>query len=317
MDNTIIQQGSFTSTGEAKILDLRSDVDWMEVINDSQFATTQTPGRGIKFEWQRGLAAGAAYEYFKTDATDVVNATKILTGGFSLIPKGASPIITGTTITKNITPVCTAANHGFSNGDTVLFTNMTNMVQLPLILFSIGSVTTNTFTLPFFSTNGANFVAETAFKVQAFPDFSFKPSENFVAAITKGTQTIVTLTAQAPHVNFNVGGQLRFNVPEVFGMQEINTQIGTIIAIDEPTNNYIVDIDSTAFSDFAYPSAAAFPYTTATVTDIGTVANNSLDATSNLAFIGMELGAGINGPAGSSADKIFWKAGKSFSVTNE
>lgn len=317
MDNTIIQQGSFSSTGQAEILDIRSDVDWMEVINDTQFATTQTPGRGIKFEWQRGLAAGAAYEYLKTDATDVVNATKVLTGGFTLIPKGASPIITGTTITKAFPAVCTAANHGFSNGDTVLFKNMTNMVQLPLILFSVGNVTTNTFELSFFDTNTANFVAETAFEVQAFPDFNFKPSENFIAEITKGTQTVVTLTASAPHVDFNVGGQLRFNVPEVFGMQEINQQLGTIISLDRPTNTYTVAIDSTSFSDFAYPSAAAFPYTTATVTDIGSVANNSLDATSNLAFIGMELGAGVNGPAGSSGDKIFWKAGKSFSVSNQ
>ena len=317
MDNTIIQQGSFISTGEAEILDIRSDIDWMEVINDTQFATTQTPGRGIKFEWQRGLAPGAAYEYLKTDATDVVNATKVLTGGFTLIPKGSSGPITGTTITKAGPPVCTAANHGFSNGDLVLFTNLTNMVQLPLILFTIRNVTTNTFELTFFDTNTANFTAETAFEVEAFPDFAFKPSVNFISKITKGTTTQVQLTATAPHIDFNVGGELRFGVPAAYGMQEINNQLGEILSIDTATNTYTVAIDSSSFSDFAFPASSAFPSSKAIVTEIGSVSNNSLSATSNLEFIGMELGSGANGPAGSTDDLIFWKAGKSFSVTNQ
>ena len=316
MDNTIIQQGNFTSTGEAEILDIRSDVDWMEVINDTQFATTQTPGRGVKFEWQRGLAPAASWVYAKENASNALIANKVLKGGFTLIPKGPGLKITGTTITKASPPVCTATAHGLSDGDLVLLTNLTNMVQLPLILFSIGNVTTNTFELIFFDTNTANFVAETAFEVQSFPDFTFRPSLNFISKITKGTTTQVQLTATAPHIDFNIGGQLRFGIPAPYGMQEINNLLGEILSIDTATNTYTVAIDSSSFSDFAFPSSLAFPSSKAIVTDIGTSANNSLDATDNLAFIGMELSAGINGPAGSSGDKIFWKAGKSFSVTN-
>ena len=33
MNGTILQQGSFTSDGTAKTLDIRSDVDWMQVLN--------------------------------------------------------------------------------------------------------------------------------------------------------------------------------------------------------------------------------------------------------------------------------------------
>lgn len=317
MDNTIIQQGSFTSTGEAKILDIRSDVDWMEVINDTQFATTQTPGRGIKFEWQRELGAGAAYEYLKTDATNVVNATKILSGGFTLFPKSPSTLVAGTTITKAAPPVCTANNHGLSNGDLVDLSSLTNMPQLGVILFSIGNVTTNTFELSFFNTNTANFVAETSFNVRRFPEFDFKPALNWISSITKGATTQVQLTANAPHLEYEIGSLFRFTIPSEFGMQEINDQLGEILSIDTVTNTYTVAIDSTSFSDFAYPLAASFPSSVAIITAIGSVANNSLDATSNLAFIGMELSAGINSPAGSSGDRIFWKAGKSFSVTNE
>ena len=317
MDNTIIQQGSFTSTGEAEILDIRSDVDWMEVRNDTQFATTQTPGRGIKFEWQRGLAPGAAYEYLKTDATDVVNATKILTGGFTLLPIGEGPLVAGTTNTKASPPVCTAANHGLSNGELVDLSSLTNMPQLGVILFTVGNVTTNTFELSFFDTNTANFVVETSFNVRSFPEFDFKPALNWISSITKGTTTQVQLTARAPHLEYAVGSLFRFTVPTVFGMKEIDDQLGEILSIDTATNTYTVAIDSSSFSDFAFPASSAFPSSKAIVTEIGSVSNNSLSATSNLDFIGMELGSGVNGPAGSTDDLIFWKAGKSFSVTNE
>ena len=319
MDNTIIQQGRFISTGEAEILDLRSDVDWMNTINFTVAGTDKTIPEGVQFEWRRGMPQGSGIVIQKSNSANANNLIRtIQTGfGFTLIPKGASAITTGTTITKAGPPVCTAANHGFSDGDLVLFTNLTNMVQLPLILFTIGNTSTNTFELTFFDTNTANFVAETAFEVQSFPDFAFKPSVNFISKITKGSTTQVQLTATAPHIDFNVGGQLRFGVPAAYGMQEINNLLGEILSIDTATNTYTVAIDSSSFSDFAFPASSAFPSSKAIVTEIGSVSNNSLSATSNLEFIGMELGSGANGPAGSTDDLIFWKAGKSFSVTNQ
>lgn len=317
MDNTIIQQGKFTSNGEAKILDLRSDVDWMTVINDTQFALGNVEVRGIEYKWQRGLAPNEGWMYEKLDVTNTVGATKITTNGFTLFPKGGSALVSGTTITKASPPVCTAANHGFSNGDLVDLSSLTNMPQLGVILFSIGNVTTNTFELIFFDTNTANFVVETSFNVRTFPEFDFKPSLNWISSITKGTTTQVQLTAKAPHLEYEIGSLFRFTIPSVFGMPEINDELGEILSIDTATNTYTVAIDSTSFTDFAYPSSAAFPFSMALITAIGSVSNNSLDATDNLAFIGMELGAGIFGPAGRNNDVMYWKAGKSFSVLNE
>ena len=42
MDNTIIQQGMFTSTGSSVTVNLRSDVDWMMVYNTTEAAASQT-----------------------------------------------------------------------------------------------------------------------------------------------------------------------------------------------------------------------------------------------------------------------------------
>lgn len=317
MDNTIIQQGKFTSDGKAKILDLRSDVDWMTVINDTQFATTQTPGRGVKFEWQRGLAPAEGWEWQKSAAGNEISALKITTKGFTLLPAQGSANITGTTITKAAPPVCTAANHGFSDGDLVIITESALMPQVNVILFEIGSVTTNTFELIFFDTNTANFTAETSFKVHTVPEFDFKPALNFISKITKGTTTQVQLTARAPNREYTVGSVFRFGIPVAFGMPEINNLEGEILSIDTATNTYTVDIDSFSFTDFAYPAASAYPSSVPIITVIGSNANTSTDAVDNLEFIGMKLGEGINGPGGSIDDVIYWKAGKSFSVLNE
>jgi hypothetical protein len=40
MDNTIMQQGSFKSTGANKILKIRSGIDWFRVVNITQAAAT-------------------------------------------------------------------------------------------------------------------------------------------------------------------------------------------------------------------------------------------------------------------------------------
>ena len=161
MDGTIIQQGRFTSDGTSKLIEVRAGIDWMVVENETQWATTQNPGRGVKFEWQRGLPDGHALEYTKQDLNNTLQAEKITSGGFTVIENSTLKIsapVTGTTITKASPPVCTATAHGFSNGDLVVLSNLTNMPQLGgSVLFSIGNVSANNFQLTYFNTNTANF----------------------------------------------------------------------------------------------------------------------------------------------------------------
>ncbi len=320
MDNTILQQGSFTSDGAEKTLNIRSDVDWMEVINFTQMATQQTPGRGVRFDWQRGLAVGAAIEQTKADGADTLQGETITTGGFILedgIFNSGVPI-TGTTITKASPPVCTAANHGLQNNDVVLFTNLTNMPQLNGAFFTVGSVTTNTFELPYFDTNTANFTAETAFTVRKLDSQEWDVQGSVISAVTKGATTQIQFTQAIGNGFTAVDQVIKFIVTSPFGMTQLNGLQGTILSINTSTNTYTVDIDSSSFTDFAWPSSSSLPFTIPQGIGVGTVSGTSLaDATNNVALLGMRLGAGVDGPAGSSNDVIFWKAGKSFSVTNE
>jgi hypothetical protein len=113
---------------------------------------------------------------------------------------------------------------------------------------------------------------------------------------------------------FSVDEVVRFIVPSDFGMTQLDNLTGKITAVNTTTNTITVDIDSSAFTAFAWPAASSAPLNFAQVVPVGIDGSNSVsDATDNVSFIGMELGAGADGPAGSSSDVIYWRAGKAFS----
>lgn len=314
MDGTIIQQGSFTSDGTVKELDIRSDVDWMEVWNYTQMATQDTPGVGVQFYWQRGMAAGTGIEITKADGGDALQGEVMTSGGFTLLPKTLPGPVTGTTITKAGPPVCTAAGHGFSNGDLVVFSSLTEMPQIALVAFTIGSVTTNTFELSYFDTNTANFTAESAFTVRKIDPFMWNTAWNNITAVTTGTTTQIQLAAATTETLYAVGDVLTFSVPSEYGMTQLDGVSAEVLSYVSATNTYTVDLDSTGFTAFAWPAASAVPLRLPTVRVVGSNSTSPNDAVYNTGILGMELGAGIDGPAGASSDVIYWKAGKSFNV---
>jgi hypothetical protein len=315
MTLTTILQGSFTSDGTAKKLNIRSDVDWMEVINYTQAATTQTTGRGVEFRWQRGMAAGTGIMHTKQDSANALDLETLSSGGFTLLdtsPQTPGAAVTGTTITKAGPPVCTATSHGYSNGDIVRIINSDNMGQLNGVEFTIASVATNTFTLAYIDTNTANFTASTSFTVRKIPnDFIYAPRARTVTAVTTGTTTEIQMAVTH---GLSIGEVVSFNVPDVWGMTQLSGLSGEITAINTTTNTITVDIDSSAFTAFAWPAASSSPLSFAEVIPFGDAGAVTAGATDNVSVIGMELGAGADGPAGSSSDVIYWRAGKSFSV---
>lgn len=319
---TVIQQGRFTSTGNARDLEIRSDVDWIEVINDTQWSTTQTPGRGVKFFWQRGLANGSAWEWTKADGADTLQAEKVTSGGFTLIDtSNTTPEAqqTGTTITKAAPAVCTVTGHGYSTGDVVRIYNSDNMEQINGLQFSITVTGVNTFTLTNLDTNTANFTASTSFNVRRIPfQPIYSPRNRVITDISQASQAIVTFAVEH---NFQVGDLLVFRGLDDFGMTELENLRGEVVATGAAdgngfTNTVTVDIDTSSFTAFAYPAATAAPLTHPQATPFGDESSVLVGATTNVSFIGMRLGSGIDGPAGSNNDVIYWRAGKSELVSN-
>ena len=330
MDNTIIQQGRFTSNGSTKTIQIRSDVDWMRVYNITQAAAAQTNAIGVEYYWQRGFPAGAMWEYKKSNAANATNlSVYATTGGFTLVDTSLSPLgplnATVTAVSNAAIPVVSnSGTNGLVAGDVVRLTNIAGAQQLGGMDFTVGynTLTGGTFSLDYM----AQIVAGTTGSWRKINWQSlFYPRRRFVTKITQAAQAVVTMSVTH---GYQIGQVVRMVVPEAFGMVEMNGLQGTIVAIDTTTttgNSITLNIDSSAFTAFAFPLTGAVPFTYAEVVPVGEDTADALaqgqdilsDATVNTGYIGMSMAAGANSPAGSNADVIYWVAGKSFSVDNQ
>ena len=123
MSSTIIQQGRFTSDGTAKTLDIRSDIDWMEIYNSTVADDdTQTTAVGVQYYWQRGMATDSGIEYKKSNAANAAQLTTLLaSGGFTLLDTSSQ--VPGT-LNATITAISNAAVPVVSNSGMVYLLEM-------------------------------------------------------------------------------------------------------------------------------------------------------------------------------------------------
>lgn len=323
-------QGSFTSDGTTKILQIRADVDWMYVYNTTIAAANQTTAVGVKFYWQRGFPQGAMWAMFKSNAANAANLDQYLTtNGFSLVNNTINvpgPSIALSAISNATPPVVSTANtSGLSNGDTVRIFNTTGGQQLGGLDFTIGALSANTsFTLAY----GPTIVAATTGTYRRIPyDPYFYPPTRVISKISQDTQAIVTLTVTH---NFTIGQRIRFVIPTVtaaaYGMTELNLVEATIVDINQAdddgvTNTITVDVDTTGFTAFAWPLTADPIHTPAQVVPVGENTAQAIasgtdilgDSERNIGFIGIALTGGANCPGGANGNVMYWVAGKSFS----
>jgi len=331
----IIQQGRFTADGNAKTLQIRSDVDYMKVINYTQWATQQATGRGVAFEWYRGLSAGYGFETKKTNSTDALNGVLITSGGFTLVDSSVQS--TGT-VNATVTAISNAAipvvsnsgTNGLLAGDVVRIINVSGSDQLGGFDFTVGNntLTSGTFSLDYKSQVTAG---TTGSWVKIPFDPIYYPRRRYISKITQASQAVVTLTVT--HGYF-IGQVVKLRVPDVFGMVEMNDLYATIVNINTTAasgNTVTLNVDSSAFTAFAWPAAGATPFDAAEMIPVGedtayALSNTSSspnaqnilsDATINTAYIGMILAGGAQSPAGSASDVIYWQACKVFSVDNQ
>jgi len=323
MDGTVIQQGKFTSDGSSKFLNIRSDVDWMEIINYTQSATTQTTGRGVMFRWQRGMADAAGIMYTKQDSANALDLEVITAGGFTLLDTSDKTLgalnATGSGVTAASPAVVSATSTaGLAAGDVVRMYNVAGMQQIAGMDFTLGTVTTNTsFQLVHLDASGFAAAGTTcSFRKVPFQPM-FYPRARYITKVTKAASAVITLSVTH---GYNVDDVVKFVVPSEFGMVELDGVQGKVTAISTANNTITVNVDSTAFTTFAFPTSAiaAAGVTFAQVIPVGSEGTNSVEAaTDNVDYIGMSLGAGADAPAGSSSDVIYWRAGKSLIVDNE
>lgn len=318
MDGTIIQQGFFTANGAAVTLNVRSGVDWVEIINFTQIQAAAAD-TGYKFEWQLGMPNGIGIESQSNGASTAVNLVPTAANNFVLIdsslnPNGPAVVVAGSTNATR--PVVTANIAGLSDGDVVRLINVPGQLNLSGYDFSIDAVGGGTFRIANTLANAPGAAGTGGFYRRIAFDPIFYPRHRSIVNISQAAQAVVTTSVDH---GYTVGQELRMRVPAAFGMIEMDNLEVDVVAITAET--FTINVDSTGFTAFHFPLAAAIPFTPALVVPIGEEANalnsdpNLLnDATVNTAFIGIKLAAGQDSPAGQNGDLIFWKVGKSFNT---
>ena len=379
MDGTILGQGTFVASSanlanpntgvasigqsNATIIQIPSGADWLRVFNYTQFGTVGAAGGayfngtanadvGVEFWWQRGMAAGTGIVKYKASASAVLSGDTLVSGGFTLYdPSGQSvgsqpllgaPVAT-TASTNSTRPAVThTADSSVIVGSVVRMSN-TAQTDVNGVDMVVGTVTDSTHFTLLTATNALatapGAIGGAGFYRVVNTNPLFYPRRRFVTNITQAVNAQVSTTI--PHA-LTPGQEIRFNIPAVSGMIQLNpnplnnyyptgTTTSAIVLTVVDDYNFTINIDTTAYTAFTFPTAAQVPCTFPQAVPVGentavALANNVNvlgDAEENQAAINIVLGTGIGtttiaGPAGTvgdptTGDMIYWKAGRSFS----
>ncbi len=334
---TILTGDSFTSTGAGKKIPLPSSADYMRVVNMTQLPLAPATPVVVVSEWfgpKFGVGASAANDgirWKKSANTSVMNldtfATSTASNGFTYVTsapvveaQSANPI---TAITAASPGVVTQTNT-YSNGDILQFYSTTGMLQLGGMNFQISSASGSGYTL--IGLRAAGFAAPgTAGYTRRVSKFAaVEPQFLYITEITQATQAVVR-TSVDPSQYYVVGMKIHFSIPYSFGMYQMNQLTGTIVAVSAANYTVTVDIDSSAFSAFAFPASASSPtaqlFATFAPAGASTQFNPVTQVQTGYDFqfqpfrTGeftpyMFLSGGAQSPAGAASDVINWMAYK-------
>lgn len=368
MDGTILGQGIITAPStiiNQKIM-IPSAADWVRVMNYTQFGVGPTAATnvGLEFFWQRGMANGSAIVKYYVGSqganASVISGDLITTGGFTIydpsgLQAGSQPLVgnpVATTASTNVTRpvVSTGSTAGLSVGSVVRLSK-TAQTNINGIDFVVGAVTLNTsFTLLTASNalaTAPGAIGGAGFYSIVYNPPLFYPVRKVIVQITQSA-TAAQVSTSTEH-SLTVGQAIRFNIPAVSGMIQLNPTITNGYLVCTVTSivdayNFTIDTNTASFTAFTFPTIGQEPASVPTYEPIGMnsatalAANNSLypqyqglnvnnanngvfaDATINTGFYGMILGTGgtgailaaaITGPAGTAAsDVLYWKCGK-------
>jgi hypothetical protein len=264
-------------------------------------------------EWQSNWTTNQGIATYITSGGTTLNQAAVTTNGISIYDGSQGftlgPNITGTTITQANPAVATATAHGLQTGDQVIFNNLAVMKQIGGIPFTVTVTGANTFTIPINTSGFA--AAETAFTInKILVNNLYFPNTLVITGITQANPMVVTTSTNH---NLKVGQQVRFRIPAVFGMQQLNVGpnnslygLQGVISAVTSTTFTIATVNSTSFTAFVWPVVGKVPFTPAQAIPVGSgptpitvtpalVYNDDLlvDAVTNIQFKGITIGTSI------------------------
>jgi len=336
MPFTITTGGSFTSTGVGVKILLPSSADYFQTWNITQLPLAPATGVVVRAEWfgpKFGLGQTAKNDGIRWKKTNSVNAIEVDTFGTTTASDGFTYVSINPTIENqstnpitaitNASPAVVTHTQTYSEGDILQFYGTTGMLQIAGMNFQISSVSGSGYTLT--GLRAATLAAGTAGYTRRISKYlAVDPQYLYVTEITKATSAVVR-TSVDPTAYYVVGMKIHFSIPYSFGMTEMDQLTGTITAMNATNYTMTVDIDSTAFSTFAFPLTTSSPTATlfATVAPAGASTrrdpNTFVETGYNFQYQAfksgqftpyMYLAGGAQSPAGAASDIINWQAYK-------
>ncbi len=330
MPFTILDGGSFTSTGASVKVLLPSSADYFVTTNVTQMPLAPATGVVIRGEWfgsKFGLGQTAANDGIRWKKTNSTNALLIDTFATATASSGFTYITTSPTVEAAVavtsviaaSPAVFTATNTYAENDIVRWYGTAGMLQYGGIDIQLSTVSGSGYTA--IGIRAAGLTAGTGGFTRRISKFNaVEPEYLYVTEITKATQAVVRCSVD-PSPYYVVGMKVRFSVPSSFGMVEIDGLTGTITALSAANYTMTVDINSSAFTTFAFPLTTLSPTAQLFATVAPAGAKTSQDPTT-LVYTGynfslqpfhtgqftpfMYLAGGAQSPAGASGDQINW-----------
>ena len=310
MTQEIRYEGTLVSTGSPQWIDVPFGIDEFHIFN----TTTLAGGAGIiESRWNSTMANGTARTF--TLAGGTVTDNIITTAGFtyedsSIVTDGAL-VAVGTAITAATPAVvsdASAAGTAPLVGDIVRMLNTTGMLQIAGMEFTVTATTPGaSYTLGYLPAAGFAAAATNADFRIIHTDLLSYPRKRYITAITAANPAVITLSVTH---GYSVGEKItirngRDRGAYRFGMSQIDGLTATITAVNTATNTITTDIDSSAFTAFAFPTSAvaAAGVTHPHIVPAGENASVLSGAFSNPETRRIYLGTAIDGTA---ADVFNW-----------
>jgi len=308
---TEIMVGQYESDGLYKILQLPAEVHHFQIWNYTDQNSTANPGIVKRAQWFNTMPDGYYLGVVNTDGAATDESLLGTTGGFRWMesqPNNLEAVGNAVTaITDASPPVVSQVAHGNDLGDTVLLTATTGMLQIAGMEFTVTvDDTANTYSIGYLDASGFAAAATGGVSRRVNTPPMFAPRRRFITAITQAGSAVATLSVIH---GYAVGETVRFNVPAAMGMLEMDGLTGEITAISVANNTITVDIDSTAFTAFAFPASADVPFTHAQVIPVGDAGSVLSGATDNQGYRALRIGATVDGADGDEMKWIAFRAG--------
>lgn len=246
-----IAKGTIVSTGAAQTININAGFDTFILRN----RTTLAAGAGIvESKWWLGMNNGTAET--KTLGGGVLTDAIITAAGFTYKDSSTATLGAAVAVTAVSQAVGAVANTGTTPvvGQIVRIYGTTQMLQIAGMDFTVTAVNPGvSMTFGYLDSSGFLAAANAGNYRLVNQDGTFYPRRRYITAITRGVTTTVQMSVTT---DFVAGEKVYFNVPAAFGTSQLNGLTGTILSVNTVTNSIVVDIDSSAFTAFAFPTSA-------------------------------------------------------------